>query len=157
MTHSPLLRLPGELRNKIFALATGCYSIVVPHPYRPLEPDTKPNCGLFTAGKIGSSGKPYERNPYVGAPLSWIFTVSFVCRQTYNETSLLQYRLNPLYFDALSDQKYFSDKLNTNQRRAITAISINYGDFCWPSDVARLRGETYVNPMRQMLPGLGKI
>jgi hypothetical protein len=76
-SHSPLLRLPGEVRNKIWELAMGGNYIEVPGDY-----DTNPK-----GNAISNPTWP----EYV--PLS-LFHLPEVCRQIYSETAVLAYRLN---------------------------------------------------------------
>jgi hypothetical protein len=107
-SHSPLLRLPGDVRNKICKLAMGGNYIEVPGDY-----DTNPK-----GNAISNPTWP----EYV--PLS-AFHLPEVCRQIYPETAVLAYKLNIFVIGigvGRSNKKWIR-KLLPAQRDAITAIA----------------------------------
>ena len=155
MTQSPLLRLPGELRNKIFAYAVGGHIITVTLAsddeddldWMRYEDDstTRLKFCLTTTVQPNVPREPhnlgYHSNYYINDVFSWdafleakastcvsrIFTVGRVCRQIYTETALLQYKTNYFHFKTPIFIDLFIMQLTFEQRRAILAISIGDG------------------------------
>ncbi|KAF2027871.1 hypothetical protein EK21DRAFT_36904, partial [Setomelanomma holmii] len=95
---SPLLRMPGELHNRIFRFAVGGYVVRVSLKFN-MEPVT------MTSGN-----------------LSFRLTVA---RQVYAETALLQYRFNTFYFQHKGSIECFSSSLSQRQGEAITSIALS--------------------------------
>ena len=124
MTESPLLRLPGELRNRIYELAVGRNIIVVTKSYkRPV----KASVYLTSAKTSGPDAKSAQVS--IRAPVSGIFTIGLVCRQLNREIALIQYANNLFHFDSMTAGQILLDSLNNAQRALLTSISIKIGNY----------------------------
>ncbi|KAH6864799.1 hypothetical protein BKA58DRAFT_471995 [Alternaria rosae] len=138
MTQSPLLRLPGELRNKIFAYAVGGHVILaklvtlyepnfaerlefcLTTTVQPKPPKEPRNRGYHGSHHIYSGDSLDVFLPgNTSQRVSRIFTVGRVCRQIYTETALLQYKTNCFHFDVPAFIDLFTKQLTFDQRRAI--------------------------------------
>ncbi|KAI4659039.1 uncharacterized protein J4E78_005462 [Alternaria triticimaculans] len=124
MTESPLLRLPGELRNRIYELAVGGNIIVVTKSYT--RPGKTSVC-LTSANTSGPDAKSAQAS--IRAPVSGIFTIGLVCRQLHRETALSQYAKNLFHFDNMYHGRDFVDSLSSAQRALLTSISVNVEDY----------------------------
>ncbi|KAF2118565.1 hypothetical protein BDV96DRAFT_643806 [Lophiotrema nucula] len=80
-TQSPLLRLPAELRNKIWEFATSGYQMQIE------SQDDSEHAKSYRL-------RVYQRNTISGAPAYHVFSLSAVCRQIYSEVGTLPYSLN---------------------------------------------------------------
>ncbi|KAI4612095.1 hypothetical protein J4E80_007549 [Alternaria sp. BMP 0032] len=156
MTQSPLLRLPGELRNKIFAYAVGGHIITVtlaPPCDSSESSDDEDDVEWvrhedddsykYLQFRLATAAQPkppieprslgyHSRYHIVGGALdathvSSIFTASRVCRQIYTETALLQYKTNYFHFDVPVCIDLFIKHLTSEQLQAIPTISIGDG------------------------------
>ncbi|KAF2251348.1 hypothetical protein BU26DRAFT_592469 [Trematosphaeria pertusa] len=136
-TDSPLLRLPGELRDRIFRLAIGGHVIAVTRDGRGIQlldpvSTKKYRPATATRGtKSSHRGRARflqgERIP--GAErVSRIFTLAFVCRQIHSESQLLPYKHNIFHFDTPWSFGSFTKRLSTPQRQAIFSVSVG-GDY----------------------------
>ncbi|KAI4706353.1 hypothetical protein J4E89_009087 [Alternaria sp. Ai002NY15] len=103
---SPLLRLPAELRNQIFALALTQPTIEIfwsePHLKFKFHEDCRPD--------------------YVRQPLNLLF----VCRQTHAETATLPYKLNTFAVDFVYQRdppKNFLYQRTVEQREVMGSVS----------------------------------
>ncbi|KAH6864804.1 hypothetical protein BKA58DRAFT_462254 [Alternaria rosae] len=128
---SSLLRLPGELRNRIFELVVGG-NIVVVSTWT--QQPAKPFVYLTSADSSGSDAKGTQASSR--APALGIFTIGLVCRQLHQETALTQYIKNIFHFDDMEAGRAFVDGLTSTQRALLTSISLNvegyFGiDFSW--------------------------
>ncbi|KAI4931943.1 uncharacterized protein J4E92_003841 [Alternaria infectoria] len=119
MTESPLIRLPGELRNRIYELAVGGNIIAVTGFYR--RPG-KLSVYLTSANTSGPDAKSAQAS--LRAPVSGIFTIGLVCRQLHRETALIQYAKNLFHFDIMYHGQEFVDSLSSAQRALLTSISV---------------------------------
>ncbi|KAI4931946.1 uncharacterized protein J4E92_003844 [Alternaria infectoria] len=150
-TESPLLRLPGELRNRILGYAVGGYTVIVAVHCNPsVRPGPQLKGRLAIAHQFVNNQCPKSRRDYMlgiylnrsistedlsdfrGATCSLdgvdqILTVTRVCRQLYHETALLQFKTNCFHFNSMDALDLFTEKLASIQLRAITAISIGMG------------------------------
>jgi len=210
---SPLLRLPGELRNKIYTFAVGGFVIIVKNngePASPFEPNPPTKLtyrlAIATVPKQSENNKSNHNNGNNDASnvteanidaaegtnandefenlfardddeasvadlpvseaeqVSGIFTLARVCRQVYNETTLLQYKKNVFLFNTELALRSFSAVLKDEQRNAINTISI---DFEYVMDKLMMFGgggmpslfgfEAPTPAFREMLPGLKTI
>ena len=157
MTQSPLLRLPGELRNKIFAYAVGGHIITVTRvpPYESSESSDDEDdldsiryedddsyerlefrLATATQPKLPNHLAYYFNGGVISdgslqghgsSRVSSIFTVGRVCRQIYTETALLQYKTNYFHFEVPGFTYVFVKQLTSEQLHAIPAISIGDG------------------------------
>lgn len=137
---SPLLKLPGELRNRIYEFVVGGHVIVIEHsgrmttPYVPRLP-VKLTCRLITSSSSLTSqsgtlaedrisgereGQPIEPSERV----SRIFTLGLVCRQIRAETASIQYKHNIFHFHNPSAFEVFTWQLSAAQCNAIVQVSI---------------------------------
>ncbi|KAI4604739.1 hypothetical protein J4E83_010980 [Alternaria metachromatica] len=103
---SPLLSLPAELRNQIFALALTQPTIEIfwsePHLKFKIHEDCRPD--------------------YVRQPLNLLF----VCRQTHAETATLPYKLNTFAVDFVYQRdppKNFLYQRTVEQREVMGSVS----------------------------------
>jgi len=115
MTESPLLRLPGELRNRIYELVVGENIIVVSSSYK------RPG---KTSVYLTSAGTP---GPVTS--VSGIFTIGLACRQLHQETAPTQYTKNIFHFDDGQAGRAFVEGLTSAQRALLTSISVNFADY----------------------------
>ncbi|KAF2118248.1 hypothetical protein BDV96DRAFT_597106 [Lophiotrema nucula] len=106
---SPLLRLPGEIRNMIWVYALGGHRINV------LEND---NVVSHTSRLIDA--------PNDSAASSPTFQLPQVCRQLYAETALLPYQLNTFALKNTISKSGWVKSLCAAQRRSITSLRPNY-------------------------------
>ncbi|KAF2437380.1 hypothetical protein P171DRAFT_492128 [Karstenula rhodostoma CBS 690.94] len=131
-TDSPLLRLPGELRNKIWRYATAS-NIVNMH-----DDDSRPDavvCKGHTVGVVGEDN-----------PIRWLstraedkprlptaFHLSEVCRQIYHEVGTLAYSDSIFFFCNWNDEgaliRAWTRTLTSAHRNAITDIAIDDMNF----------------------------
>jgi len=127
---SPLLRLPGELRNRICELAVSGNIIVVSSSYK--RPGKMPVylTSAETPGPIVKGAQKSDRTSVSG-----IFTIGLACRQLHQETALTQYTKNTFHFDDEQTGRTFVEGLTSAQRALLTSISINFYDYfkadCW--------------------------
>lgn len=121
---SPLLRLPGELRNRIYELAVGGNIIVVTKSYKRWR---KTSVYLTSADPSGPDAKSAQAS--IRAPVSGIFTIGLVCRQLHRETALSQYAKNLFHFDSMTAGQILLESLNSAQRALLTSISIQVGTY----------------------------
>ena len=140
---SPLLRLPGEIRNKIYEFAVGGHIIIIknygrePTYYDPSPPMRLSYC-LFTPSSSLASKTATEamkqpspngstKMPKIGASErpSRIFGIDLVCRQIRAETAQIQYKHNIFEFDNCPTFVTFTMKLSAAQRNVITEISVD--------------------------------
>jgi hypothetical protein len=110
---SPLLRLPGEIRNKIWELAMGRYYVNFKEVVF-----SKTATSLYTK-TIGC----VQASPTDDTPQPHAFHLPEVSRQVYFETSTLGYKLNNFIIDFdMAGNKEYMEALLPGQREAITAL-----------------------------------
>lgn len=101
---SPFLRLPAEIRNKIYTLSLGGNTINIGYEtYRTtyeedkpqmVEPIFKYRCTVYNA-----TTNPFRKPPLPYINVSSTFTpLNMICRQLYLETAASPYELNTLSF-----------------------------------------------------------
>ncbi|KAI4631575.1 uncharacterized protein J4E87_002280 [Alternaria ethzedia] len=144
---SPLLRLPAELRNKIYEYALGGMELRISYRNREL--------GLVAA--------MFYNTPVLFTSLHRLVGLTLVSRQLYAETKILPFELCTM----LALRFTFNDlieRLNITQRQAISTIRAHYRDACngtawedWPA-VRSLKGLKCVvvfgcPTMEQLKPG----
>ena len=106
---SPLLRLPAEIRNKIYGYALGGMKLRM--PYRSKE------LGVVSAMSYGPSVSL--------TPLHRLVGLTLVSRQLYAETKILPFELCTMHV-IRSLFHYQIERLNTTQRQAISIIRTHY-------------------------------
>jgi hypothetical protein len=147
--HSPLLRLPGELRNRIYRFALSGHIIVINGEWTK-SPSWGSSCRLksllYVTSHAGERNNPTvltddhegERdNPIVikenyedqrGSCCGRVadaFVLGRVSRQFHAETALLPYATNTFYFKDKWYLRYFVDKLSSAQAEAIATIALD--------------------------------
>jgi len=108
---SPLLRLPGELRNAIYEQVLGNWDfrmVYIKNAY--------PQLGLYCR-RVGESGR-WQRLT------SALTTLLFVCRQIYAEARYLPFTLNVFGGKTMWCLHKLLDRLNDNQRRRVTNVRL---------------------------------
>ncbi|KAK3704999.1 hypothetical protein LTR37_013516 [Vermiconidia calcicola] len=166
---SPLLRLPPEIRNRIYGYVLGGKTLHVDVSLyrlsitvcRAIQPDT------LKADTIREQGAENETFHYKDHHVSLGCTLSYredngsrkldvallrACRYIHREAALLPYLLNTFAFDCdnISWQwSLFMDALNPSQRRAIRAITLvtsyrNLPHILPAGHVSKLTGLTHV-------------
>jgi hypothetical protein len=121
-TASPLLRLPPEIRNKIWGFAMGGQLVVLPD-----EDDSK-GCAMRIKVKDDCTGDiPLTFRTHLEATkLRAAFHLPEVCRQVYSETVLTSYRENVFLCGSVYPTiKMSFGRLKAAQRKAITAVEFN--------------------------------
>ena len=105
---SPLLRLPAELRNKIYEYALGGMQLRISYSERKFA--------LLSALSYDPSVSLTPLHRFVGLTL--------VSRQLYAETKILPFELCTM--DIIRSSFYQIERLNTTQRQAISIIRTHY-------------------------------
>ncbi|KAF2635244.1 hypothetical protein P280DRAFT_473970 [Massarina eburnea CBS 473.64] len=119
---SPLLRLPAELRNRIWGFATGGYVI---GEY--LKRDAKGRYKYWESRDEGISfclRTPQVSPEMAPIPVSTIFDLCKACRQMYRETTLMQYANNTFDFDELRTMASLFARLTTPHRNSIGSLAM---------------------------------
>jgi hypothetical protein len=113
-TESPLLRLPGELRNTIYH-----YAVERGH--------------IVEVWDCSSKGARTNILVYISVPtrkgkifitMAKLFTLPLVCRQMNAETKNLHYRWNTFHFSNLRAFTHFIRRLSEDRREAIVTMSL---------------------------------
>lgn len=121
---SPLLRLPPEIRNRIYSLALGPHRIVVryiphEHYYKTIKKQRYPmhyGGGLYNRCASRDFLKEGSRSLRLGLLRS--------CRQIYGEVALLPYSLNKFAFGNDWEMKRCMHTLRPAHKRAMGKITI---------------------------------
>jgi len=113
--NSPLLRLPAELRNQIYAYVLGNL-IIRPKPSKSLNQYGSPTPGL----KLRAAGASLEDEERATRFLALTQT----CRQVYAETKLLPFTLNAFDLRCLSQLPDFIYNLSSWQRNAVVLVHV---------------------------------
>ncbi|KAI8939956.1 hypothetical protein NX059_003682 [Plenodomus lindquistii] len=114
---SPLLRLPGEIRNSIYSLVLGGITIEVGNPCTCGE-----NCTSFDVS-IWAHEAPCGSRVH----LDLITDILLVSRQVYSETKLLLFKLNKISIFC-EDLVSFRRHISRAQWNAIATFKIPQGD-----------------------------
>ncbi|KAF1961027.1 hypothetical protein CC80DRAFT_544424 [Byssothecium circinans] len=134
--NSPLLRLPGELRNMITEYALGNNVIMVEGFTQRLAPDkavalefrlVSPTSRTKEFGPGIDDRKQLPFSTVQGEPsknVSLLFNLGLVCRQINAEATLFPYRYNVFHFNTVRTCDRFIEKLSTRQQGAISSISL---------------------------------
>jgi hypothetical protein len=139
-TDSPLLRLPAELRNKIYAYAVGGYVIYV-LDLRWGDPLVTPEIRLCLSKLFRLSGPlirtPRDETAYRDGSeesthrslhkckvVSKIQNLSLVCRQIAAESSLFPFKYNTFKFDGQQTLEAFAQRLSLPQLCAVQTIGV---------------------------------
>jgi hypothetical protein len=135
---SPLLRLPGEIRNEIFSYVLGGKTLVAQWHFDPLLARV---AGMtFTTRSALSIADPESdtsSSSDTGNVKSADLAILSVCRQSYHEARLLPMSSNIwLFHKVYSLHSETLSRLCDFQIRAITRVTIEE-DFTWPDTVPR--------------------
>ncbi|KAH7399462.1 hypothetical protein BKA66DRAFT_605070 [Pyrenochaeta sp. MPI-SDFR-AT-0127] len=125
--NSPLLRLPGEIRNKIYEYTLGD-AIIYPTsiPYLASKEDILPRCLIqyhSTCTRI-DTGTSVELPWSMSRDWSLFTALTRVCRQLYHETSTLPFKLNVMVLYAIDDVNAWLAQLKDDKKKAIQAIEL---------------------------------
>ncbi|KAF3035446.1 hypothetical protein E8E12_005300 [Didymella heteroderae] len=130
---SPFLRLPEEVRTRIYGYALGGQTITIGYEtYRRMEtvgeppkivPSFRYACAVYSERNINPFGNqlPFVKVVYKYTPLNNI------CRQLYYETAKLPFTLNTIAFsthNVMFNFFYREQRLSREQRDAITSITL---------------------------------
>ncbi|XPS94165.1 hypothetical protein M3J09_003490 [Ascochyta lentis] len=132
-SRSLFLRLPEEVRAKIYKYALGGRTIIIGYEtYRTVEsvselhrvvPVFRYCCAVYNQRNVNPFKKPL---PYVN--ISHCYTpLNNICRQLYNETATLPYTLNTLAFsthNTMFNFLFLEQRLSREQCDAITSITL---------------------------------
>ncbi|TLD10088.1 hypothetical protein PgNI_05888 [Pyricularia grisea] len=148
---SPLLRLPAELRLRIYELLLDVGQISI--DYRAWTPNTKARPGFYCR-TLASKADPWalppvdhrgiSRDPALrgqntapesrvadkvtqtGATLGGVTLLSGVCRQLYHETAILPFQLNTWSFHSprLLNRYLKERRMTLKQRRAVKVLVV---------------------------------
>lgn len=158
-TASPLLRLPPEIRNRIYelVLSVGIISVhhrPVAHRWRVNNSNTNNNNqgrhetipGGFYCRRLGASQNPWidTRHSATRAEERGVTLLSPVCRQLYRETALLPFQLNAWCFESVKLMERYvvrERRLPLEQRRAVRTL---YADSPFTKAVHKCFGELEV-------------
>ena len=132
-SRSPFLRLPEEVRVRIFGYALGGKTITIGYEtYRTVQNVSEPDkvvptfrycCAVYSQLNVN----PFKKQlPYINVTRSYT-PLNNICRQLYNETATLPFTLNTLAFSTYNTMFNFlflEQRLSREQRDAITSITL---------------------------------
>ncbi len=144
---SPLLRLPPELRNRIYELVLDVGQINVcfkkwEHKLRTRNGQRyyETTVGGFWCRILDKDQNPWREPKAAPPPRRGLKLLSPVCRQLYHETALLPFRLNAWSFESLHVMDRFvmkEKRLSLPHRRAIRML---YAQTVLPTAVEKYFG-----------------
>jgi hypothetical protein len=125
---SPLLRLPAELRNKVYEYALGGWEIRIWYDLTYKIDESKQKSD--STGRVCAACRPASgvKKPWIRARKA-VLNLPSVCRQLNAETKMLPFTLNDL---GLQDDRYldhFYYRLRETQRPHVARLRIFLGDF----------------------------
>ncbi|KAF2118563.1 hypothetical protein BDV96DRAFT_390467 [Lophiotrema nucula] len=143
---SPLLRLPGELRNKIWYYAAEDTEVYVTFHKKPTSKSRHRPAEVIN-GEVRQNGHHTTIDQS-------IFCLPQVCRQVYAETATLAYARSKFTFPADCYQTLcgFSSHLNTAQRKSIACVQP--GSCTFEIYYSERYGHYYGCEFRYLFPGL---
>lgn len=130
---SPFLRLPKEVRLRIYKYALGGKTILIGYEtYRTVKSASEPDrvvpvfrycCAIHSQRDVN----PYRKQlPFVS--ISYSYTpLNNICRQLYDETATLPYKLNTLAFsthNTMFNFLFLEQRISREERDAITSIML---------------------------------
>ncbi|KAJ4296249.1 beta transducin [Kalmusia sp. IMI 367209] len=137
---SPLLRLPPEIRNKIWEYALGGFQI-----------DVRKTGGRKKAVKLVYTTRPVGTcYPLSKDYIKPTFHLHEVCRQMYFETSPLIYTLNTFGFSSVEAMDHWIKNRPTGQLRLVDSIDV-------PMDYLRLYNHGFRMTFRKEFPCIKRI
>ena len=144
---SQLLRLPAEVRQKIYEYAVGGHHVVIDRKeaieaskrgcfYHLLYPNDRTRAGVYP-DKMVNWEWPGKYNMQGRVP-----PLPLVCRQMHQETSLLMFELNLFSFSNGSIRSDWIKSLKPVQRRALRQITCFHAfpDASWSAMIKQLEG-----------------
>ncbi|KAF1839896.1 uncharacterized protein K460DRAFT_437847 [Cucurbitaria berberidis CBS 394.84] len=138
--NSPLLRLPGEIRNKIWNYAVGYHQINISHSSYGRSSPIVSSCEV----------RPLYTNANLRTFIRPTFQLYKVCRQMYVETSAMIYMLNTFGFKGSGTFDRWIKKRAIGQRRLINSVDIPY-------EYMRLYRGGFRKLFREKLPNIKRI
>ncbi|KAH7076356.1 hypothetical protein BKA63DRAFT_564750 [Paraphoma chrysanthemicola] len=145
-SRSSLLRLPGELRNKIYKFAIGSHYY---HIEEVTHSRTEKSWWVKTIGRAYLS--PKDKTPQ-----STAFHLPEVCRQIYSETATLAYALNTFIIDFdTGGNKDLIKNLLPAQKNAIRSVMPQFIFF--ERYVACEYGDVYKRSFKAIIPHLKRV
>ncbi|KAF1359339.1 hypothetical protein EJ07DRAFT_77821, partial [Lizonia empirigonia] len=105
---SPFLRLPGEVRNRIYNLALGNRQIMILHPR------------LYSA--IRYSRRCHGTDPFEPNTVDKLLHLTETCRQIHAETDLLVFKANDFRIGSELNFNKFLDSISQRQTDAIRTL-----------------------------------
>lgn len=123
-TKSPLLRLPPEIRNKIWSFAMGGMLVMLPY----IKPTM--GCAVQIDLKVGGYAPSQTEIMYHNEPVYKLtkqpaaFHLPEVCRQVYAETALTAYEQNVFLCDIQFLSHSVMARLTATQRKAIRSVEL---------------------------------
>ncbi|CBX94478.1 hypothetical protein IAQ61_009680 [Plenodomus lingam] len=135
-TNSPLLQLPEDIRTKIFEYVLGGKTIKIDYEtYRTRRTQGQPKASVpifkYDCTIYNRRTNPFKLQP---SPLDTVTTryspLNNICRQLYEETATLPYKLNVIAFASASvmfNFLYQERRLSRKQRDAITHLVLPDG------------------------------
>ncbi|KAF2639451.1 hypothetical protein P280DRAFT_550206 [Massarina eburnea CBS 473.64] len=139
---SPLLRLPAELRTKIFDYVTSGSSVTL----------TMINC-------VGSNVEPWDTKPCLRStvpstytPFEHDFALARTCRQIYHETSTMLFSNTAFHVRGPNGLLVFNRLLLPSQRNAVKTLEVDR-----PLRSPRLFTDGLGKPVSAMFPGLDSL
>jgi hypothetical protein len=148
--NSPFLRLPGEIRNRIYEYALGGNTINIGYQtyhssYEKVVPVFKYHCTVFS-----ERVNPYKDRQNARVNTSRSFTLlNNICRQLYLETTALPYKLNTIAFDSHNTMINFiliERRLSPQQRHALTQLFL-------PNDIPGANMLTFLPNLEKVFLG----
>jgi hypothetical protein len=159
LDHSPLLRLPAELRNTIYEYVIGGYNIFLTIFF-----DTWLHGSLpYPTGRCSAIirwGKPYTQlSPEDGSPIDQSrplrpFALLKACRQTYDEAWMLPFSLNVISFRDLTSLHVWESQ-HESQIAAVRTILLHSANG-WPPH-RTIEGEHGVINSLEVFKGLQRV
>lgn len=145
---SPLLRLPPELRNRIYELVLDVGQIHVCFKRWEHKPRLRNGQRYYKTTEGGFGCRILERgqNPWQSAksiqpsPTRGMTLLSPVCRQLYHETALLPYSLNAWSFETRHVMERYLIKEKRLPRPHRRAIKLLYSQHVLPSSIEKYFG-----------------
>jgi hypothetical protein len=121
---SPFLRLPAEVRNRIYEYALGSQTINIGYEtYEEEQPVFKYHCTVFSR-----MTNPFKERQQHYVKISKGFTLlNNICRQLYLETAVLPYKLSTIAFDSNNIMVNFllhEQRLSRSQRHGFKQIIV---------------------------------
>ncbi|KAF2707470.1 hypothetical protein K504DRAFT_535132 [Pleomassaria siparia CBS 279.74] len=145
-TESPLLRLPGEIRNRIWEYAC-CGEVVFSYS--------------FDGGK-GKSNRRIEKTSLENTAAQSAFRIPRICRQIYVETATLPYSLSTFMWrcpmleyrrcECLKDTHSWKEMLIPAHRDVVGSIEL----YCPESWYERIRPKWITNPQEYILDTMSR-